>query len=163
MTNKEAIEYGKKWDRAIESRGDTLFSEARQFLNLAIKALEERPQGDCISRSELMKAIGTMVEAEMPIDEKWALGLKYSLKVIDNAPTVETFTLEDMQNNFDAGVDSIIGKYDKARGEWIDQMATKGYVECPFCHKQITGGDLNFCVKCGADMRGGAENEEADE
>ena len=40
MTNKEAIEYGKKWDKAIESRGDTLFSEARQFLNLAIKALE---------------------------------------------------------------------------------------------------------------------------
>lgn len=45
MTNKEAIEYGKKWDEAIESRGDTPFSEARQFLNLAIKALEESEQG----------------------------------------------------------------------------------------------------------------------
>jgi len=52
MTNKEAIEYGKKWDRAIESRGDTLFSEARQFLNLAINALEERPQGQWIYREE---------------------------------------------------------------------------------------------------------------
>lgn len=40
MTNQEAIEYGKKWDKAIESRGDTPFSEARQFLNLAINALE---------------------------------------------------------------------------------------------------------------------------
>jgi len=40
MTRAEAIEYGKKWDKAIESRGDTPFSEARQFLNLAIKALE---------------------------------------------------------------------------------------------------------------------------
>lgn len=40
MTNKEAIEYGKKWDEAIESRGDTPFSEARQFLSLAINALE---------------------------------------------------------------------------------------------------------------------------
>lgn len=39
MNNKEAIEYGKKWDAAIESRGDTPFSEARQFLNLAIKAI----------------------------------------------------------------------------------------------------------------------------
>lgn len=39
MTNEEAIEYGKKWDEAIESRGDTPFSEARQFLRLAIKAL----------------------------------------------------------------------------------------------------------------------------
>ncbi len=41
MTNKEAIEYGKKWDEALESRGDTPFSEARQFLSLAIKALED--------------------------------------------------------------------------------------------------------------------------
>lgn len=39
MTSKEAIEYGKKWDEAIESRGDTSFSEARQFLSLAIRAL----------------------------------------------------------------------------------------------------------------------------
>lgn len=42
MTNAEAIEYGKKWDKAIESRGDTPFSEARQFLCLAIKALEDK-------------------------------------------------------------------------------------------------------------------------
>lgn len=40
MTNKEAIEYGKKWDEAIESRGDTSYSEARQFLRLAIKAIK---------------------------------------------------------------------------------------------------------------------------
>lgn len=53
MTNKEAIEYGKKWDKAIESRGDTPFSEARQFLNLAIKALEERPQAS--NNAELFK------------------------------------------------------------------------------------------------------------
>lgn len=47
MNNKEAIEYGKKWDEAIESRGDTPFSEARQFLNLAVKALDllERLKG----------------------------------------------------------------------------------------------------------------------
>lgn len=46
----------------------------------------------------------------------------------------------------------------RPQGEWIDRMADKGYVECPFCHKQITGGDLNFCVKCGAKLgKGGAE------
>lgn len=39
MTKKEAIEYGRKWDEALESRGNTPFSEARQFLNFAIKAL----------------------------------------------------------------------------------------------------------------------------
>ncbi len=41
MTIKEAIEYGKEWEEAIESRGDTPFSKARQFLILAITALEE--------------------------------------------------------------------------------------------------------------------------
>ena len=48
MTNKEAIEYGEKWDKAIESRGDTPFSEARQFLNLAIKALEKDKCSTCM-------------------------------------------------------------------------------------------------------------------
>ena len=45
----------------------------------------------------------------------------------------------------------------RPEGKWIDRMTDKGYVECPFCHKQITGGDLNFCVKCGAAMRKGDE------
>ena len=47
---------------------------------------------------------------------------------------------------------------ERPQGKWIDRMADEGYVECPFCHKQITGGDLNFCVKCGADMRKGDES-----
>ena len=50
MNNKEAIEYGNKWDAAIESRGDTSYSEARQFLSRAIKALEwqyKMQYGDC--------------------------------------------------------------------------------------------------------------------
>lgn len=46
---------------------------------------------------------------------------------------------------------------ERPQGKWIDRMADEGYVECPFCHKQITGGDLNFCVKCGAEMRKGKE------
>jgi len=43
---------------------------------------------------------------------------------------------------------------ERSKGKWVDLMAKEGYVECPFCGKQITGGDLNFCVKCGADLRG---------
>lgn len=53
-----------------------------------------------------------------------------------------------------AFIDTAPAADNRQQGEWIDRMADKGYVECPFCHKQITGGDLNFCVKCGADMRG---------
>ena len=41
-----------------------------------------------IDANALKKKIQGVVENEMPIDEKWALGLRYSLKLIDNSPTV---------------------------------------------------------------------------
>ena len=129
-----------------------------------IKVKPYNPSGDLISREALKKAIselsndnpsyyytGDLLDRERVFDE------------IDNAQAVEVFTLEDMQNNYDLGATSEAAKHGRLHGEWIDRMADKGYVECPFCHKQITGGDLNFCVKCGADMRGDVENEEADE
>jgi hypothetical protein len=155
MKGKRAVEIIMEMLNEGDILGDIRLTDERvEALKFAAEALE-RPQGDCISREALKDEIYT-----------WGCN-DYDkhdfIEAIDDAPTAETFTLEDMQNNFDAGVDSIIGKYDKVRGEWIDRMADKGYVECPFCHKQITGGDLNFCVKCGADMRGGAENEETDE
>lgn len=53
---------------------------------------EERPQGDLISRSDLNQAINKIVDEEIGIDEKWAKGLKYSLKVIDNAPAIPVDT-----------------------------------------------------------------------
>ena len=64
MTNKEAIEYGKKWDEALESRGDTPFSEARQFLSLAIKALEFAESQrlcceNCVNRNYKSKEVCT--------------------------------------------------------------------------------------------------------
>ena len=36
----------------------------------------------------LKEKIQEIVETEMPIDEKWAMGLRYSLKLIDSAPAV---------------------------------------------------------------------------
>lgn len=44
MTMQEAIDYGLRWKSAICSRGDTEFSEAVQFLNMAIKAVEQEPK-----------------------------------------------------------------------------------------------------------------------
>ena len=78
-------------------------------------------------------------------------------RLIDNAPPVEAYTLEDMQNNYDAGVDSVIGKYDKAQGEW--QGGELGH--CTKCgHKGSasdiwSGCDGMFCPNCGANLKGG--------
>lgn len=48
--------------------------------------------GDLISRSDLNQAINKIVDEEIGIDEKWAKGLKYSLKLIDNAPAIPVDT-----------------------------------------------------------------------
>lgn len=47
----------------------------------------------------------------------------------------------------------------RPKGEWIIVKDEKwgDNVKCPFCGKELAGTDLNFCCKCGADMRGGAE------
>ena len=47
MTKQEAIEYGLRWKNAIIDRGDTENSEAIQFLNIAIQALQQRPIIHC--------------------------------------------------------------------------------------------------------------------
>ena len=120
-----------------------------------IKVRPYNYSGDCISR-EALKA--KMFDIPKPKEgETFWDGVDTVGNLIDNAPPIEVFTLEDMQNNYDLGATSEAAKHDRLHGEWIDRMADKGYVECPFCHKQITGGDLNFCVKCGADFRKGDE------
>ena len=71
---------------------------------------------DLISREALRKEVTEKVNFTTADGH---IAYNKMLKLIDNAPPVETFTLEDMQNIYDAGVDSVIGKYDKAKGEWI--------------------------------------------
>ena len=110
----------------------------------------ERPRGDCISREALKEDLAKEIKTN-----DLGLWLKI-LSVIDNVPPVETFTLEDMQNNYDAGVDSVIGKYDKARGEWIEEH---GLIACSNCHTIWLYRTTDFCPHCGADMRGGSKNE----
>ena len=46
---------------------------------------------------------------------------------------------------------------ERPQGEWID-YSNEGYVECPFCHHSFTYWG-NFCGNCGADVRGG-KNEQ---
>lgn len=114
-----------------------------------------------INADALKKAI---TELDLDNTSHWSV-----IQKIDNAPTVSAslivkdMTEEDIKN-FAVIYQRATSKgllspaiQERPQGEWIDRMADEGYVECPFCHKQISGGDLNFCVKCGADMRKGDE------
>ena len=99
---------------------------------------------DLISRSALKKAFD-------PCD----VGFLYHVVMskIDNAPTVEEVSVIEFKEPLPfVKAQKIVKTLSKRpQGEWIKHK-NEAY-ECPFCHKQITGTDLNFCVKCGADMR----------
>lgn len=107
-----------------------------------------------IDADALKEKIQEIVETEMPIDEKWAMGLRYSLKLIDNAPTVEIATkLQPNCNNLQPNCN-------KLQGEWVHIHTdfAKYHYKCSICGRQInTHGaplsDYPFC-HCGADMRG---------
>ena len=70
---------------------------------------------------------------------------------LDNAP-IDTYSYRSGWNEALKRAAIIMRKEIRPTGSWIDHIADRGYAECPFCHKEITGGDLNFCVKCGAKM-----------
>lgn len=62
--------------------------EADSIVGAVANGIPVSTDGDLISRSDLKYAINKIVDEEIEIDEKWAKGLKYSLKIIDNASAV---------------------------------------------------------------------------
>lgn len=114
----------------------------------------------------LKDAINKIIDEEIKIDEKWAMGLKYSLKIIDNAPTVFSCNACKNMGNEQECVDchdySNYVHYDeRPQGEWItggkDVTGQYFYDEfiCNQCFTVVTNKS-NFCPKCGADMRKGS-------
>ena len=84
-------------------------------------------------------------------------------KIIDNAPTVDTFTFDDMKKGINVGYKAgrLSEKWERPHGEWIDICTLPIIRKCSICGNEI-GNEMgfynNFCPKCGADMRkGGAE------
>ena len=106
-----------------------------------------------ISREALKKAI---CEKGIKGYEEYNQGLATALDLIDIAPTVDTYTIEDIQEVRENAL--ILGAKlaQRPQGCWNEIQA--GMFACPFCGARPHKDFKNFCAKCGADMRkGGAE------
>lgn len=87
MTNKEAIEIVKTFRQAM----DTPITEHREILlgalDMAIEALEERPQGEWIKKvddvgfiSHICSNCGSEIEVEDPCDDKFCYSCGAKMK-----------------------------------------------------------------------------------
>lgn len=124
-----------------------------------------------IDANALKKHITETCEIEEKIDKKWAMGLKYSIKLIDNAPTVysslnlDNITKEDIekfktiwQRANSKGL--LIINENKLRNKWGKWVISE--IQCPNCLEYFQTDcysmeELNKCPSCGEDLRGGAE------
>ena len=130
-------------------------TEGTDEIVTAPTVIPDKQQGDLISRDALKEAINKIIDEEIKIDEKWARGLKYSLKIIDNAPTVEVSGLPKIHydRGFIAGYEK--GKNERIQGKW--KLHGMIYY-CSNCGHDCGESGDNFCGNCGAEMKkGGTE------
>lgn len=120
-----------KIKQALSFESKTLTNGTQLYINV--------PSANCISREAVRSKIWKeRVEKDEGCNSEYIRGLKTAIAFIDNEPPVEP---------------------ERPQGEWIIVKDEKwgDNVKCPFCGKELAGTDLNFCCKCGADMRGGAK------
>ena len=174
MTNEQA----KAWLEGLKA--NEKLSAAKEALDIAIKSIEDKPQGEWIDYSEEGFIECPFCHKATNCDDNkdelhycWYCGAKMGtsqkkIRLIDadeakkaleaHKYSIPTEINEFLNSEIDrtmAIIDEVPTVEERLQGKWIDKMETEGYVVCPFCGKEITGGDLNFCVKCGADMRKG--------
>lgn len=104
--------------------------------------------GDLINREALKKAIE---------EYKYCGFYDKLIEIIDNAPTLEAYTEEDMKRtikeNFDIGYEMAKNKYERPQGEWIIESELRCLYYCSNC-RSYGYRHQPFCGWCGADMRG---------
>lgn len=126
-----------------------------EALDMAIKALEQQPSDDCISRKVVKESLRTEWVKYIPIELD--VNLSFVLSKIDELPSVIP-----SYNSIKTELEQTIPK-----GKWIilDECANEG-VYCSECHKKVfklefrptmKWRNFKYCPNCGAEME--IENE----
>lgn len=135
MTREEAIAILRnqhRWTGEPEKINEV--RAENKALEMAIKALEQEPCEDCVSRQAVLDAIA----ANCIWENEYNLTSSRIEKAVEGLPSV------DPQPK--TGYWTLIG-YSGLRHTNLKVC------ECSNCHKR-TYGSLDFCGRCGADMRG---------
>lgn len=127
------------------------------------KVLEERPQGDLISREALKQAIENYLAKRQDVII-WETDM---FDMLDNAPTVDTFTFEDMKKGINVGYKAgrLTEKWERPQGEYVDisKLRLMTVEECAG-HTIDYAMGWKACVEWikngGADMRGGSTDDQ---
>ena len=108
---------------------------------------------DLISRSELKKAFEKVYP--LATNEMGGVVNKQIYDIIDNAPTVELFCAYLSDGEVRQPCLEAPCKHERPQGEWNYIQADM--CVCPFCGAMPHKLYKNYCAKCGAELKGGAE------
>lgn len=123
---------------------------------------------DLISREQLKDAFDNLCCHNCKICRNFRIEDSfYKCKLIENAPTVEAFTKDDMAGAYNGGYACGSREAKRPQSEWIDEgQYAEGHSEhayfCKKCGYHIIElpnmiSENQFCKNCGAKMKGGAE------
>lgn len=134
MTNERAVEILNLDLDILGQYGD----ETAEAYKMAIQALDAQPCEDCISREEVQDLISRWLSDYLLDETREALEI-INYKVGDMPPVTPQ----------------------RPKGKWIEIEIDAGefIYKCTKCGMRVIN-PYNYCPNCGADMRGG-EDEEA--
>ena len=142
----------EKWDCEFQSRENMI--EKTKAMN-----------NDLISRSALKEDMKSRLSAcnewiEKAKDKETKIRasavkafIAEVVMTIDNAPTVETFTKDDIAGAYNEGYMCGSRESEKPKGEWINTSPYDDKGECSLCC-YLSKKYYKFCPNCGVQMKG---------
>lgn len=135
MTNQEAIKYLIR-PFATSTRSYNEYLKQKEAYDLAIKVLEDKPQGE----EKLYNFVSNPIEV---------------VKVGEPIPNSDEINKAlEKGELYKQGFEDAMRKFKRPQGNWIYKCCCgEGFPKCSICG-EINDVTSNFCPDCGADMRG---------